>query len=442
MASLVYGVVAVLTGIIAMLLACIYYIRDRDINLVWTFVVVSIVPLSMRLIGHVLGLSDPVQVGETTAKYFLGLCYPVLFIKCCVDCFNTSFEVDGVQIKIATPPLFARIGALTHYFYSSNQRQSPADGVPSSVVLSGHTGAIQALAFVPATDGPILASVGDDDTIRLWSVNTGKLRASLKIRSWAPALSVLPNGLLLTAGGLYHNSLRLWDVKQTPPACIKHIPGVNLCRALLAQPDGRIVCGDFEGTVSVFNLATGFRDAEMKGHTSWVTVLVKLRDGRVASSSWDHTIRVWNIASYHCEDVLKGHTAPVEASVQLHDGRLASGDTHEIRLWSINANGGNGTCTGVLLQADSERFKIDSDFRVQALVVLPDGRLASGHKDGNIRMWSLTAVGGSCDRIIKFRSDTVGYSTAQVSVLALLPGGRIAGSSDGFTIRIIDVPSS
>jgi WD40 repeat protein len=50
--------------------------------------------------------------------------------------------------------------------------------------LTGHTGAVGAMAFAP--DGTMLATGADDGTVRLWDPRTGKELAKLEATDPAP----------------------------------------------------------------------------------------------------------------------------------------------------------------------------------------------------------------------------------------------------------------
>jgi WD40 repeat protein len=117
---------------------------------------------------------------------------------------------------------------------------------------------------------------------------------------------------------------------------------------------------------------------------------------------------------------LEGHTSGVNALCVLPDGRLASGsDDGTIRIWEFNTVNRPARLEG---HTNS----------VRALCLLPDGRLASGSYDNAIRIWA-PSTGAKTTRL--------DCNTNSNSALCLLPDGRLASGS-GFhdsTIRLWDL---
>src|SRR5205085_1640863 len=75
--------------------------------------------------------------------------------------------------------------------------------------LEGHTGSVQAVAFVP--DGQLLESGSDDCTVRQWNPATGKELQKLEGHSRSVgAVAFSPDGQLL-ASGSDDRTVRLWN---------------------------------------------------------------------------------------------------------------------------------------------------------------------------------------------------------------------------------------
>jgi|SRR3990167_2143076 len=84
---------------------------------------------------------------------------------------------------------------------------------------------------------------------------------------------------------------------------------------------------------------------------------------------------------------LVGNTNAVSSLVVLPNGKLASGSSNNtITIWDVETNQCLQSLTG------------HTDI-VRLLVVLPDGQLASGSDDATIRIWNIAT--GQCMQILK-----------------------------------------
>jgi WD40 repeat protein len=123
----------------------------------------------------------------------------------------------------------------------------------NTVNFVGHTGHVLCATF--HRDGKILASSGNDATVRLWDVATGKNIATLEGHK-QPTYSVVfsPDGKTL-ASGSDDKTIRLWDVATGKNTLTIKTVGV---RALAFSPDGKTLVAAGEGAlIRVWDAATG-----------------------------------------------------------------------------------------------------------------------------------------------------------------------------------------
>ena len=219
----------------------------------------------------------------------------------------------------------------------------------------GHRGLIRDVVF--SNDGHYLISVSDDKTMRVWDVQTGKIKQIIRSnigpgsagKIFAAALS--PDNHWLAAGGYLVN-----------------FTGANHARI---------------GSIRILNFADGHLVELLQGHTNVVTALAFSQDSQLlASGSSDKTVRIWNLQNQEQKLVfsLKGHTKTVTTLAFLPDGTLVSGsEDQSLILWD-SRSGEKIKTLGPLANAHNAH--------ILASAVSFDGQyILSGSRDGSLHLW-------------------------------------------------------
>lgn len=142
--------------------------------------------------------------------------------------------------------------------------------LPRAIHLKSHDEhVITCLKF----DGRRVVSGSDDNTLKVWCAQTGKLL----------------NTLIGHTGGVWASQLK----------------------------DNIVISGSTDRTVRVWNIDTGECVHVLTGHTSTVRCLA-LNGSIVISGSRDSLLRVWNVETGQCTQVLRGHQAAVSISFGLY----------------------------------------------------------------------------------------------------------------------------
>lgn len=254
--------------------------------------------------------------------------------------------------------------------------------------LEEHTGEVTAVAY--SADGTILALGSNNGTVRLWEVETGRLRAILSGGMGAVTdVKFSPNGAravtLSTAqdqtGG---DVIKLWNVERgltvaTPDERVFSADNIAF------SPSGRILAlPSRDNTISLWNTDRGLKIAALVGHTDNVyAVAFSPDETKLASAGLtDRTVRLWEVATGKIIAVLPHMWYVFDVAFSPDGAILASGGSGDVslRLWDGKTGqpitalpGHGGTINKIVFAADG-------------------GTIASCSVDGTVLLWSVPTV--------------------------------------------------
>ncbi|MEX0728923.1 MAG: WD40 repeat domain-containing protein, partial [Planctomycetaceae bacterium] len=294
-------------------------------------------------------------------------------------------------------------------------------------VFKGHTGSVTSVQWTP--DGERFLSASIDQSMKLWSANTGK-----EIQIFAGIAAPL-NGLTTTGDGKRvaattdDKRLLIWDLPaaDVEPAAQAAAPVLTITGAVNLRAPATDESGSVWGTagedsgVYLWDGATGKLRERLIGHTAAVLSLAISKDGQATvSGSADRTVKKWNpsvsavavvgekpvtnlrmspdgkslfsgdngplIQSWSTEAMTSDRqwtaSSPVVAMSVSADGKalIAAGNNQKVHVWNIEA----GTET-----------TWDSPVPITAAAVANDGKkfIVSGN-DHVLRVCNLTDVEG------------------------------------------------
>jgi len=224
-------------------------------------------------------------------------------------------------------------------------------------------------------------TVGQNGLDPIWSSDEPDL-------AWVSALALLPDGGIVSSSSM--GQVRVW---HHPPSAGEALGGpglevawaceLGMSTACLLAPVARcgawlfVGCGD--GSIRLLEIHRPPSPGNVfLGHPTSVTALCELQGFLVASGSADGSIRIWQDATGDCLAMLRGHRGRITCLGQTVTGELLSGSSDStIRVWAME------TLEDV---STAEEYRGHSDC-VVALQVLEDNRVISASSDGTVRLW-------------------------------------------------------
>ena len=200
--------------------------------------------------------------------------------------------------------------------------------------LVGHTAAVRSLAF--SQDGRRLISGGHDNTVRIWSVESGQTLKTLRGHGeWVRSCILTPDDKTVLSAG-FDQVAYLWDVEgyeETRVLRGKVLEGHedSILAASFTKAADRVVSASRDRTIKTWDSITGdellnFRE----GHTFLASNAVFFDNGKkLATAAVDNTVRIWDAETGSQIQLLKNTGRGAVLAVSPDGERMLTGGPKE-----------------------------------------------------------------------------------------------------------------
>jgi WD40 repeat protein len=171
-------------------------------------------------------------------------------------------------------------------------------------ILRGHTDWVRAVCQIPVPGRRLLASAGNDSTVRIWDLDHGTTLILTGHRGDIRTLAPIRGAQALLASAGEDGIVRVWD--PTAGTLVRLLEGhagavMGMC---VYSNEELLATAGADSRVRLWDPRSGRLLTVLDGHSGWVMSLVAIKiDGRellASSGNDDHAVKLWHTPSGVC----------------------------------------------------------------------------------------------------------------------------------------------
>jgi WD40 repeat protein len=275
--------------------------------------------------------------------------------------WGVTFSHDGTKIISTNNDGIVRIWSSGEEFF----KHEPLN-------LSGHIGKVFAVAS--RQDSEVIATSGDDGTIRLWDINSTsrnqnfqsrKDESVIKDKGTIYSIDFSPNNKYIASTGYHDGKVKIWDFSERGFAHSKPIIELdfsesskdknnldnNIVSSVSFSPDGSMLAAsNYKGFISIWSVKGWNKINEFHAHTDQIYSISFSPDSKIiaaASRETENRLAAWSLDGTNIANFI-GHTQTVNQvkfqPENKNDGHYviaSSSDDSTIRIWNLDRGKNN-----------------------------------------------------------------------------------------------------
>jgi len=284
-------------------------------------------------------------------------------------------------------------------------------------LIEAHKGECHTISY--NLNGSILASGGDDNTVKLWESRACSLKSTL-MGSFQSVMDVAfsPNDEFVL-GASNDNSVRLWSVQYGRMRHTLTGHTGKVLSATFSSDSQKVISGSHDRSIRIYDLVKGYCIRTIICFSSCNSLTTTVDDNLICSGHLDSQLRFWDSKTGECGRELTGlHTAQITSVSISPDGRsvLTNSRDNTLKLVDIRT-------FDVLHTFSNEEYRSGTNWNSSCFS--PNGSyISAGGADGKVFIWEI--LNGKLVKLLKPSSS----QNNVIEAVAWSPSGSQLSSCD------------